>query len=179
MPSRKERNAQTRLIAEQTRREVMALRIGGASLAEIGRVLNLGKTTVHGHVRRALDELAKADLQATARYRQLNLQRLDALLMAVWTEATTGKNVKATREARNLVTAQSKLLGLEAPVKIAHTDPTGEIERSPAEWIMPVLPERDPHEWAAETQRMLQDREKQAEAAVHTLLEAVGGTHAQ
>lgn len=172
MPTRKERNAQTRLIAEQTRREVMALRIGGASMAEIGQVLNLAKSTVHSHIKRALDELAKADLHTTARYRQLNLQRLDKLLVSIWAEATNGKNVRATREARNLVTAQSKLLGLEAPVKIAHTDPTGEIERTPDEWIMPVLPERDPHEWAAETQRMLQDRAMQAEAAVHTLLEA-------
>lgn len=161
-----------RLQAEQRRRECLALRVGGASMAEIAQALNLSKSTVHGHIKRALDDLAKTDRDATARYRALNLQRLDKLLMAIWPTATSGKDVKATREARNLVVAQGKLLGLEAPVKIAHTDPTGEIERSPADWIMPVPPERDPHEWAAETQAMLRNREAQADLMVEELLGA-------
>lgn len=161
-----------RLQAEQRRRECLALRVGGASIGEIAQALNLSKSTVHGHVKRALTDLAKADQDATARYRALNLQRLDKLLMAIWPSATTGKDIKATREARNLVVAQGKLLGLEAPVKIAHTDPTGEIERSPADWIMPMPPERDPHEWAAETRAMLQSREAVADKLVEELLGA-------
>lgn len=160
----------TRLQAEQRRRECLALRVGGASMAEIAQALNLSKSTVHGHIKRALDDLAKADRDGTARYRALNLQRLDKLLMAIWPTATSGKDVKATREARNLVVAQGKLLGLEAPVKIAHTDPTGDIERSPADWIMPMPPERDAHEWTAETRKMLDSREAMADKLVEQLL---------
>ena len=88
-----------RLQAEQRRRECLALRVGGASIGEIAQALNLSKSTVHGHVKRALTDLAKADQDATARYRALNLQRLDKLLMAIWPAATTGKDIKATREA--------------------------------------------------------------------------------
>jgi AcrR family transcriptional regulator len=166
-------SAAKKLEVEQRRREVLALRIGGASMAEIGRLLNLSKSTVHSHITKALDELAKADLQQTARFRSLNLQRLEQLLMAVWTPATSGKpDLKAVREARFLVVAMTRLLGLEAPIKIAHTDPTGEHERSPADWIQPVPPERDIHEWAAETQAMLKAREATAEAMVAELLDS-------
>lgn len=162
----------TRLQAEQRRREVLALRVGGASMAEIGQLLNLSKSTVHGHIKRALNDLAKSDQDATGRYRALNMQRLDKLLLGIWTNATSGKDVHATREARNIVVAQNKLLGLEAPVKIAHTDPTGDIERSPADWIMPMPPERDPHEWATETANMLASREAVADQLVEQLLGA-------
>lgn len=141
-------------------------------MAEIGQALNLSKSTVHSHIKRALNDLAKADQDSTARYRALNLQRLDKLLMSIWPAATNGKDFKATREARNIVVAQNKLLGLEAPVKIAHTDPTGDIERNPADWIMPMPPERDPHEWAAETANMLASREAKADQLVEQLLGA-------
>lgn len=161
-----------RLQADQRRREVLSLRVGGASIGEIAQALQLSKSTVHSHLVKALDELAKADMANTARLRALSMQRFDRLIMAVWPKAIAGTDMKAVREARSLVTAQAKLLGLEAPIKIAHTDPTGEIERSPQDWIMPVPPERDPHEWAAETQRMLQGREAMADKLVEDLLGA-------
>lgn len=171
----------------------MAFRMRGMSIGEIADEMKLSKSTVHGHVERALNELAEAMKESTGRYRALNLQRLDALLLALWPHATgtvevrkvtvakdgstttTTFNVidvKAAREARQVLVAQNRLLGLEAPVKITHTDPTGEIERSPADWMMPVLPERDPHEWAAETLKMLAQREHQAEQLVEELLGA-------
>ena len=171
----------------------MALRVQGKSVGEIALALELSKSTVHGHITRALDELAEADRDSTARFRSLNLQRLDGLLSALWPHATgtievrktivakdgttttttfTTIDVKAAREARQVIVAQNRLLGLEAPIKVAHTDPTGEIERSPHDWVMPVPPERNPHEWAEETRQMLQGREAQAERLVEELLSA-------
>lgn len=182
-----------RLQALERRRQVMALRVQGHSIAEIGDALNLSKSTVHGHIKRALDELAKADVDRTAAYRALQTQRFEAILKALWPHATgqievrkvtttkegtvtevitTAIDVKAAREARQIVTAMSRLLGLEAPIKITHTDLTGDIERSPADWIMPMPPERDPHEWAAETRTMLASREAVADKMVEELLGA-------
>lgn len=43
-------------------------------------------------------------------YRQLNLERLDELLTAVWGQALTGDR-KALAEARRIVDSQSRLLG--------------------------------------------------------------------
>ena len=180
-----------RLQALERRRQVMALRVQGHSIAEIGEALHLSKSTVHGHIKRALDELAKADVDRTAAYRALQTQRFEAILKALWPHATgqvqvrsvtttkdgtvtehvtTAIDVKAAREARQVVTAMSRLLGLEAPIKIAHTDPTGDVERSPADWIMPMPPERDPHQWAAETSKMLASREAVADKLVEELL---------
>lgn len=160
-------------------------------MAEIAETLQLSKSTVHSHVTRALRDLAKADLDRTGQYRALATQRYEGVLKALWPHATgslsittvrTTKDgdtitttvpaidVKAAREVRQLITAMARLLGLEAPIKIAHTDPTGEIERSPHDWIMPVPPERDPHEWAEQTRRMLADRETVAERMVEELL---------
>lgn len=171
----------------------MALRVQGHSIAEIGEALQLSKSTVHGHIKRALDDLAKADVDRTAAYRALQTQRYEALLKALWPHATgqievrkvtvgkdgttettitTAIDVKAAREARQVVTAMARLLGLEAPIKIAHTDPTGDIERSPHDWIMPMPPQRDPHEWAAETAQMLANREAKADQLVEQLLGA-------
>lgn len=148
-------------------------------MAEIANALNLSKSTVHGHIKRALDDLAKQDLDATGRYRALSMQRLDKLLMAAWPAATSGKDMKATREARAIIVAQGKLLGLEAPSKVAYTDPTGAIERSPADWMMPMPPERNAHEWAAETASMLAEREAKADQLVVELLGKAGAAEHQ
>lgn len=182
-----------KLQAAERRRQCMALRVQGLSVGEIADELQLSKSTVHGHITRALTELAEADREGTARYRALNIQRLDALLRAAWPHATGTIEVrkvavakdgttttttfsvidtKALREARQLIVAQNRLLGLEAPIKVTHTDPTGEIARSPHDWVMPVPPERNPHEWAEETRAMLANREQAAERMVEELLGA-------
>ncbi len=180
-----------RLKALERRREVMALRVQGYSIGDIAEKVGMSKSTVHGHVKRALEEAAKADLNSTSRYRSLNLQRFEHLVRALWPHATgqievrqrtttkdgdvteiitTALDVKAARELRQVLVAINRLLGLEAPVKITHTDPTGEIERSPADWIMPMPVERDAHEWTAETRKMLDSREAMADKLVEQLL---------
>lgn len=191
MPKMTPARAKAQLEALERRKEVMSLRIQGRSIGDIADQLQLSKSTVHGHIKRALEDAVKADLDSTARYRQLNLQRFEALLSALWPHATGGQVVtrkrthkdgsvtettintldtKAAREARQLLIAMNRLLGLEAPLKIAHTDPSGEQERSPADWIMPVPPEMDPHEWAQQTQKMLADRAAKADQLVEELL---------
>lgn len=147
-------------------------------MRKIADQLNLSVSTVHTHIKKALEALAEKDLKATQRYRDLNLQRLDALLLAVWTKATNGTDLKATREARNIVVAQSKLLGLEVQ-KVAFTDPSGELERKPSEWIMPVPPDMDPQAWATSMQTMLQDRASKADAVVAEALERAAGAPAE
>ena len=149
-------------------------------MRRIADALNLSTSTVHSHIKRALSDLAEKDAKATERYRNLNLQRLDALLLAIWTKATSGTpDLKAVREARNIVVAQGKLLGLEAPSKVAFTDPSGEFERKPSDWIMPVPPDMDPQEWATSMQAMLATREDKATAVVAEALAHIGAAPAE
>lgn len=173
MPGRNAASDRQKLEAEQRRAEILALRIGGASMGEIARVLNLSKSTVSGHINKALAEAAKLNTESADRLRALQTQRLDTLLKGIWTKATNGTDPKLTREARYIIMAQAKLLGLEAPIKIAHTDPTGNEERSPADWIMPMPPELDAQTWATQTQAMLRERQAKAENAVAGLLDNV------
>lgn len=52
------------------------------------------------------------------------------------------------KRALNIIQLRSRLLGLEAPVKHAHTDPSGEEERA-VPVAFPVPPQLDPVEWQA------------------------------
>lgn len=191
MPRKTPKRAAEQIETDQRRRECLELRTRGLSMAAIGEKLGLAKSTVHKHVRKALDDLAEKDSETTARYRALNLQRLESVMAALWVHATGGVvqtkrrthrdgsvtettmnvlDVKAAREVRQLITAMNKLLGLEAPIKIAHTDPTGDQERSPHDWYMPLPADMDPQEWAASMQKMMANRTEKAEALVAELL---------
>lgn len=52
------------------------------------------------------------------------------------------------KRALDIIRIRSRLLGLEAPVKHAHTDPTGEEERA-VPVAFPVPPQLDPAAWQA------------------------------
>lgn len=52
------------------------------------------------------------------------------------------------KRALDIIRVRSRLLGLEAPVKHAHTDPTGEEERA-VPVAFPVPPQLDPAAWQA------------------------------
>lgn len=156
---------------QELRANIMAMRVGGATMQAIADAMQVSRATVFRHVKKALDRLAADELASTARYRALNLARLDRLLMAIWSSATSGKDIAVVREARNLITQENALLGLNAPIKIAHTDPTG--TESAERWAVPVPPERDPQAWAEETRRMMQARSAQAARDVDELLESV------
>jgi len=59
------------------------------------------------------------------------------------------------KRALNIITLRSRLLGLEAPVKHAHTDPTGEEERA-VPVAFPVPPNLDPAAWQKFAQQAMQ-----------------------
>lgn len=138
------------------RNRIMDLRMAGYSVTKIAEALNIAKSTASVHVKRALKELADSTLDTTANYRTLNMQRLERLLAGVWPAASSGKDWKATREARSILDQQAKLLGMNAPVKIAHTDPTGDQERA-ALGVVPVPAGVDLHAWLAKYSHQVED----------------------
>lgn len=78
--------------------------------------------------REFLEEAARRrDLAASEREydRALELARLDRLLLALKGAIAQGE-VGAITEGRRLSESRRKLLGLDAPVKVAPTDPSGE-----------------------------------------------------
>lgn len=112
--------------AEQAdkRDQVMALRVSGLSMGAIAERLRMSKSTVKKQIDASLQALAEQDADNAGRYRALTSMRYDRLLAAVWDMATRG-SLNHVREARAILEAHAKLLGLNAPVKVAATDPEG------------------------------------------------------
>lgn len=68
-------------------------------------------------------------LRPAEEVRTLEVARLDAMLLALWPQVKQG-NQGAIEKALKVEERRAKLLGLDAPAKIAPTDPTGEDEYS-------------------------------------------------
>lgn len=117
-------NSARRLKAAETRRQVVELRMEGATYALIGARLGISQTAAHRHCERAMAE-ARAEIAAAAEeLRSLQYSRLERLLQAVWNSAIEG-NHPAIDRALRILEREAKLLGLDAPAKVAPTTPEG------------------------------------------------------
>jgi hypothetical protein len=100
----------------------LELRKGGASYKNIAE--KLGYRTASAAYR-AIDRALKKTLQEpTEQVRRLELERLDRLYLSVWAKAKGG-DLMAIERALQISARRSKLLGLDAPTKIAPTTPDG------------------------------------------------------
>ncbi len=114
-----------RIEEAQRRRRALELRVAGATYEEIAEALGyVSRGTAWKAVWRAYRE----GLRDPAEHlRELETERLDRLQKAWWTKALGG-DVSAFRYLLRLMERRAKLLGLDAPTKIAPTDPSGERE---------------------------------------------------
>lgn len=130
--------ASERLATAERRIFVVTLRKAGATYAQIAAaaIKKFGLEALprgwderyaYKDVKRELDKL-RVQLAADAEnVRQLELERLDDLLRGVWEDARSGV-LPAVDRALKIMRHRGDLLGLDAPVKVAPTDPTGERE---------------------------------------------------
>lgn len=107
----------------------MELRRAGASFAEIGRHLQVSKQHAHRIVLAGLDELRAMREESAEEVRTIELQRIDAITMAHWPSRKTYKSGIILLKAME---RRSRLLGLDAPQKIARTTPDGLPTEKPA-----------------------------------------------
>lgn len=98
-------------------REALALRRGGATYAGIAtRVEGFGGNA--GTAYRAVQRALKRTLQEPAdELRTLELERLDALHLAMWTKAMGG-SLGAVDRVLRIAERRAKLLGLDAPIRV-------------------------------------------------------------
>jgi len=174
------------VLANMRQAEALKLRTKGHTFRDIAERLQVDVATAHRYVKAGLAELAEATQDEAKHLRELELARLDALLVKLWPFATGDlapyiadmeaklqelaiadpKAAKKSDLAKMLegfidgiplddyvkrvldvIRLRARLLGLEAPVKHAATDPTGEEERTPV--AFPVPPALDPAQWQA------------------------------
>ena len=112
-----------RLHAIERQRRALELRKAGASFDEIGSTLGYrGKSGAYQAVMSAL----KRTLQEPAdEVRKLELARLDRAQRTAWERMLHG-DLDALGKVLKVMERRAKLLGLDAPAKVAPTDPSGE-----------------------------------------------------
>lgn len=179
--------SQVDVLAGIKQAEALKLRTRGLSFRQIAAELGVDVATAHRYVKAGLVELAEQTRETSRHLRELELARLDELLVKVWPFATGDlrpliaelearqaelaeldpKKAKKSpvaklleafvegipqddylKRALDIIKVRARLLGLEAPVKHAHTDPTGEEERA-VPVAFPVPPQLDPAAWQA------------------------------
>jgi hypothetical protein len=100
------------VMATERQAQALDLRGRGLSYREIAR--RLGYQGPAGAYKAVASGLDKTLREHSEDVRQLELQRLDALLEGCWSKATTG-DAKAIRAALRIMERRAKLLGLDAP----------------------------------------------------------------
>ena len=97
--------------------KALELRKEGKSLAEIATELGYkSKQAVHEALKSALDRTLRLPADEV---RELDLQRLDALLAGVWAKAIAG-DLQAINAVLRIMERRAKLLGLDAPIQYNH-----------------------------------------------------------
>ena len=114
-----------RLQAVERSKQALELRKGGASFPEIARAL--GYAAPAGAYQAVMSALRKVLKEPAEEVRTLEVARLDAMLLALWAQVKQG-NQGAIDKALKVEERRAKLLGLDAPNKVAPTDPTGDHE---------------------------------------------------
>lgn len=107
--------------ARKIERQVKALELRrmGKGYVEIAAALGIGKSQAHRLVQAGLAD-AKAQIGADAgELKAEEISRLDAMLAGLWPEARKGGQGAVDRVLK-IMERRAKLLGLDAPVKLAH-----------------------------------------------------------
>lgn len=99
------------------------LRSTGASYDGIGRGMGISKTRAYQLVLAGMVDLDEGLKDSADRLRTLELLRLDAIQCAHWPNAHIPRHVDVILK---VMERRAKLLGLDAPTKVAQTTPDGE-----------------------------------------------------
>lgn len=110
--SRQTRNSKQRARGVDHRAKALALRKDGHSYPEIAKRLKLALSTVYEHVTKALAEVSEVAHEDAVQVRQLELDRLDALLVAL-APRIKKHDVKAIEAAVKVAMARARLHGLD------------------------------------------------------------------
>ncbi len=113
---------QKELNALEKQMQALELRKAGVSYSRVAEVL--GYASASGAHKAVSSALKKTLQEPAAELRTLEIERLDAMLSAIWASVKQGQ-YGAQDRALKIMERRAKLLGLDAPVKIAPVDPDG------------------------------------------------------
>lgn len=106
--------AKSMVLAKDRERECLSLRKAGATYDQIAERVGITREGARGAVARALAALSDVCTEEAKEVRQLELDRLDAMLLGLWQRASKGE-VAAIDRVLRIQERRSRLLGLDAP----------------------------------------------------------------
>lgn len=124
MTPQRNRQKGDRFAAKERRAMIFELRRAGAGYKEIADKLGIGLATVHRHIHAGLAEWRMHSEQDAEAIIVLEESRLDRLLRALWPAASKG-DLRAIDRAIRIMERRAAYRGLDAPKKVAPTDPGG------------------------------------------------------
>jgi DNA-binding CsgD family transcriptional regulator len=128
-PTRHERHQRWMTALHRVRR-ALELRLAGASYYKIGDELGISESSARGLVSRAMARTTRHHERDVEKLRSVELMRLESMLHSLQFDVDHG-SLEAIALAMKLSERRSKLLGLDAPVKIANTDAEGHTAAGP------------------------------------------------
>lgn len=138
-------------VIQRTQRVAMEiqLRLAGLDFTQIAEKVGVSPATVSSDIRKALDA---AILNAGMDLRAVQLQRYETLINVLWPMVRNG-NMTAMQRVVSVMEAENKLMGVDAPTKIAPTNPEGD------KAYEALSPETERQILQDEISRMIQDAE--------------------
>lgn len=112
--------------AAERRLKALELRKAGAPYRAIASQLGVSLKQAYDDVTQELEVLAEKSQAEAAHVRTLELERLDAMTMAIWQQVRQG-NQGAIDRALRVMERRAKLLGIDAPEK-RREEPTPPID---------------------------------------------------
>lgn len=112
--AKQSKNSRQRVSGAVMEEQAIRLRMTGASYSQIGKALGCTKQNAHRAVTKALKETRERVAESAVQLVQIQNQRLDALIMAMWPAAQKG-DAKAVIAIDRLMRRRAALNGLDAP----------------------------------------------------------------
>ena len=89
----------------------------GMTMRATAEELNCTESQVGNDIRSYIDELRRMGLQSAAQYRQVQLERIQDSVRAIWPMVLAGR-MEAINTLIKLMEREARLLGLDAPTKV-------------------------------------------------------------
>jgi len=143
----------------KAKEQIAKLRLEGLSQQAIAERLGIGQASVSRCLAELTQEWQEQTAQDVAALKAQELLELDLVKSEAWGEWHTSKasehggNPAYLKVIISAMAEQSKIRGTYAPAKQAITDPTGEVERTHAVWIVP--PEMPLEQWQQAAQSLV------------------------
>jgi hypothetical protein len=135
--------------ARERELEAVRLRRAGVEYHDIGDKLGMSESGAYLAVKRVLDRMMAQANETQAENLTLDLQRINVMLVGLWPKVLAG-DPQAIVAALRVLERRARMLGYDAPAKVAPTTPDGE-----KPWSMDGLSPEEITEVRAEVERLM------------------------